>query len=201
MTSVDGQQKKNSADRPKLEVQGVNIVLREFSEDNLEDDLYLSWLRDMNNMELIDRLEYLKPLSFETVRAYVEGLWASEADAFFAIYEKETDLFIGTARLLAIDWRVRMAEIGIMIGHPNARGKKYSTDTVSALCKYAFETLSLQRLGAITADSNMPMKKCFQRLGFKEEGRLRNHMLYHGKLEDRIMYGLLAGELKPYSAQ
>jgi len=185
---------------PRLEVSGLNVILREFSRDNLQDPSYLSWLRDMNNMELIDRIEYLKPINFEVVQSYVEGLWASETDAFFAIYERDKDLFIGTARLLAIDWRVRSAEIGIMIGHPDARGKGHAKDTISALCQYAFKTLSLQRLGAITADSNVPMKKCFLRLGFREEGRLRNHMLYHGELEDRLLFGLLTGELKPYTS-
>ena len=177
-----------------LEVSGGKVVLREFSKAHLEDPLYFDWLRDPEVMIPIYRLEYLMPMSMEAVRAYVESLWSSGRDCFFAIHEKTSDRFIGTQRIGHIDWRSGVGDIGVLIGDRASWGKGYATDAVATASSYAFDVLSLRRLTAGTPASNEAMCRCFERLGFKEEGRLRQQLLIRGQYEDHVLFGLLAEE-------
>jgi len=177
-----------------LELTGRKVLLREFSKTHLEDPLYFGWLRDPEVMIPIYRLEYLMPMSIDAVRAYVESLWSSGRDCFFAIHDKASGQFIGTQRIGHIDWRTGVGDIGVLIGDRGSWGKGYATDAVATACAYAFTTLSLRRLTAGTPASNQAMCRCFARLGFKEEGRLRGQLLIRGKYEDHVLFGLLAEE-------
>jgi ribosomal-protein-alanine N-acetyltransferase len=184
--------------KPTLELYGDKILLREFGEIHLRDDAYLTWLRDLKVVETINRLEYVMPIRFEAVEAYVRSLWDSPTDAFFAISLRDSDRFIGTQRLAHIDWRTGTADVGIMIGERAFWNQGLAKDAVSVSCRYAFENLGLRRLIAGTAESNVAMRRCFERLGFKEEGRLRSHVLQGGKFVDRVLYGLFPEEFLPW---
>jgi len=177
-----------------LELTGRKVILREFGRNHLDDPSYFQWLRDPEAMIPIYRLEYLLPLSMDAVRTYVESLWSSGRDCFFAIHEKGTGKFIGTQRIGHIDWRSGVGDIGVLIGDRACWGKGYATDAVRTACGYSFETLSLRRLTGGTPASNEAMCRCFMRLGFKEEGRLRRQLLMRGNYEDHILFGLLVEE-------
>lgn len=181
-----------------LELKGRKVLLREFSQSHLEDPLYFGWLRDPEVMITVYRLEYLMPMSMDAVRSYVESLWSSGRDCFFAVHEQASGKFIGTQRIGHIDWRTGVGDIGVLIGDRSCWGKGYATDAVATACAYAFSTLSLRRLTAGTPASNEAMCRCFTRLGFKEEGRLRQQLLIRGKYEDHILFGLLAEEHRKY---
>jgi len=185
--------------KQKLELFGSKIILREFSEEHLHDKSYLSWLRDLEVLKTINRIEYLLPMSFDKVVAYVNKLWSSPTDAFFAIIIKDKDQFVGTLRLANIDWRLKSAEVGIMIGDRSVWNKGLAKDAVTACCRYAFEDLGLRRLVAGTPEPNIAMRRCFERLGFKEEGRLRQHVPLGARMVDRILYGLFPEEFLPWS--
>lgn len=179
-----------------LELTGRKTILREFSRDHLDDPSYFQWLRDPEVAIPIYRLEYLLPLSKDAVRKYVESLWNSGRDCFFAIHEKGTGKFIGTQRIGHIDWRSGVGDIGVLIGDRASWGQGYATDAVRAACGYSFEVLSLRRLTGGTPASNEAMCRCFQRLGFREEGRLRNQLLIRGRHEDHVLYGILKEEFQ-----
>ena len=69
-----------------LELAGRKVVLREFTAEHLNDPKYFAWLRDLETVLPIYRIEYLLPLTFDALRAYVESLWKDGRDAFFAIH-------------------------------------------------------------------------------------------------------------------
>lgn len=184
--------------RPRLELPGSKVLLREFGEEHLQDDAYFSWLRDLKVVETINRVEYVMPIRFEAVEAYVRGLWDSPTDAFFAIVTRDSGSFVGTQRLAHIDWRSGTAELGVMIGDRSVWNRGLAKDAVSVACRYAFDNLGLRRLTAGTPEPNVAMRRCFERLGFREEGRLRRHVLFGGKAVDRVLFGLFPDEFRPW---
>jgi len=177
-----------------LKIPGNKIYLQEFGEQNLSDARYHEWLRDVEVIRGIYRLEYLMPIQYSQIKEYASGLMESGTDCFFAICLKETDAFIGTLRIGHIDWRVGRGDIGILIGDKNYWGHGLSVDAVRTACAYAFRELSLRRLTGGTISTNAAMCKCFERVGFKQEGRLRQHLLVSGELVDHVLYGLLKDE-------
>ena len=177
-----------------LELTGRKIFLREFTQEHLNDPKYFGWLRELETVLPIYRVEYLLPLSFDSLRAYVESLWKSGRDAFFAIHDKDSGKFVGTQRIGHIDWRSGIADLGVLIGDRSCWGRGYATDAIHTACRYAFDTLSLRRLTGGTPASNDAMCRCFRRLGFHEEGRLRQQLLIRGRYDDHVLFGLLKEE-------
>jgi ribosomal-protein-alanine N-acetyltransferase len=179
-----------------LKIAGNKVYLQEFTEEHLRSPEYFEWLRDLDVVRTIYRLEYLMPLQFIEIETYVKDLWASKDDCFFALYAAEERKFIGTVRLGHIDWRAGMADIGILIGDRASWGKGYATDAVRLACHYGFQELSLRKITGGTPAINTAMRRCFQRLGFVEEGCLRNQLLISGEYCDHILYGLFKEELR-----
>src|SRR5258706_6530682 len=98
-----------------LRIQGKRVYLQEFSEENLRDPRYFGWLRDLEVMRTIYRLEYLMPMQFSEVESYVRDLWVSETDCYFALHISDSDKFIGTVRLGQIYFLAGRLGIRVMI--------------------------------------------------------------------------------------
>lgn len=63
------------------------------------------------------------------------------------------------------------------------------------IMSHFFKRLELRRMTAIIADDCRTALNLVQRLGFKEEGNMRNAMLKEGKYVDVHIYGILAEEM------
>lgn len=179
-----------------LQFDGESIYLKEFSKVELEGADYYSWLRSYEVVRNIYRMEYLKPISTEAIQQYVENVLKSPNDAFFAIYTKKDQKFIGTLKIGHINWHSRVCDLGIMIGDPSARGKGYSKEALILGCKYALNVLSLRKVTGGVFEDNEPMIRAFKGVGFVEEGRKRQELLVEGKYIDHLLFGLLENELK-----
>lgn len=100
---------------------------------------------------------------------------------------------IGEVRLQAIKWFNRKAELSIFIA-PEFQGKGFGKKVLLAVMKYGFKTMNFYRLEAEVAAYNKGGQKLFKKLGFVEEGRLREAKFFDGKYYDILRYGMLCGE-------
>jgi [ribosomal protein S5]-alanine N-acetyltransferase len=178
-----------------LERIGEKIILREFSRENMHDNRYFQWLRDVDVVMPLYRTEYLLPIDFSLVEKYVENMLLSNQDAFFAIYHRSSEMFIGTFRLGHINWRSGIADVGMMIGDKEFWGQGLGTEVLSLGIEYAFNVLSLRKLIGGTPGSNGAMRRCFEKTGFKQEGIKRKELLIAGQYDDHVLYGLLKEDI------
>lgn len=75
---------------------------------------------------------------------------------------------------------------------PETRHKGIGTDAMVLLCKYGFETLSLNKLYAYTNEDNVASIRLHQKVGYEIEGRLRQEYIdTNGILKDRFYLGYL----------
>ncbi len=102
--------------------------------------------------------------------------------------------FAGMCNLQDIDMRNRHAELGIWIGVRDLRGLGYGTDAIRALLPYAFEVVRLEKLYLGVYDFNEAGLRCYERLGFRYEGRLRHQIYYAGQYWDEWPMRLLRSE-------
>ncbi len=177
-----------------LKLVGSRCYLKEFSKENLYDQKYFSWLRDIEVVKYLYRIEYLIPIQFEKIESYVQSLWKSENDCFFAIYTKETNEFIGTLKIGHINWRSGVADLGIMIGEKKYWGKGIATDALKIALNYSFNILGLRKITAGTPEINKGFIKCAEKVGFKKEGILRKQLYLSGEFVDHILFGILKEE-------
>jgi len=88
----------------------------------------------------------------------------------------------------------RSAELGYWIGMPYW-GNGYATEAASAVVRYGFERLNLNRIFAHHFKRNPASGRVLQKIGMKHEGCLRQAVTKWGELIDLEMYAILREEL------
>ncbi len=106
---------------------------------------------------------------------------------------------IGTCSLFNFDAQCRRAEVGYALT-PSVWGRGLVHEAVSALLAYGFITLKLNRVEADIDPRNAASVRSLKRLGFKQEGLLRERWTVGDEVSDSALYGLLATEWRAASA-
>ena len=101
---------------------------------------------------------------------------------------------VGLVQLVNINRIYSNAELRIRLD-PTQLGKGYGTAATRLLCEHAFRDLNLHRVYLHVLASNARAVRCYEKVGFQVEGRLREHSFVDGKYQDFMVLGLLAGEL------
>ena len=126
-----------------------------------------------------------------TERAWLQKrIKARDGSLSLAICLIEGEQHIGNIYLNELDRVVRMAELGIFIGEPTERGKRYGTEAVSLLVTHAFAVMDLQRVYLRVLADNEAAIRAYQSCGFEVEGRLRRHSSKEGTFKDVLVMGL-----------
>ncbi len=94
-----------------------------------------------------------------------------------------------------IDWINRIAEIGYWLGD-EYQGKGIMTKSCRTLVNYAFLNFGLNRVQIRCASKNYRSQAVIQRLGFFEEGLLRQAEFLYDHYVDLIVYGMTADRWK-----
>jgi diamine N-acetyltransferase len=98
---------------------------------------------------------------------------------------------IGTIGFTDLNWRIRSAEFGIMIGEKNYWGQGYGAEAVRLLTQYGFNTLNLNRIFLRVFEDNPRAIRAYEKAGFTLEGRMRQAEFHHGKYLDVLIMSLL----------
>lgn len=82
------------------------------------------------------------------------------------------DKVIGEIELDHIAWRSGEAELKISIEHEDLHNQGYGTDAVRTLLEQAFVNMNLKRVYLRVQATNTNAIRCYEKAGFKKEGRL-----------------------------
>ncbi len=169
------------------------VRLRAVEREDL--DNYARWFSDT---EVQRTLHVYAPQSREAEQQWLEGamMGKSGGDYVFAIeaIDGPEPLHIGTCAAHKPDWRNASCEIGIAIGAKEHWGKGYGPAAFALLLEFCFGELNLHRVWLRVYDFNQRGIKAYQKLGFKEEGRLREAFYREGAYHDVIFMSLLKRE-------
>jgi ribosomal-protein-serine acetyltransferase len=100
---------------------------------------------------------------------------------------------VGVAGFHSIDWTNRNTSIGYWLTE-HAQGKGTMTTVVRALVDHAFTEWNLHRIEIHCAPANHRSRAIPERLGFREEGILRDAELINRQYLDSVVYGVLEEE-------
>lgn len=117
------------------------------------------------------------------------------ADVLFGVEEPGGTL-IGLVRLHGAEPEIGIAELDIYLGEKDFWGKGYATDAVRTVCRYGFEKMRLRKITLTVVVENHAADHLYRKVGFVEEGRLRQTFRRDGEWIDKFMMGLLASELR-----
>ena len=100
---------------------------------------------------------------------------------------------VGEASIHAIDWRSRIAPVGICIWRPSERGQGSGATGSRAVIDWAVGYLGLRRLEAWIVEGNAASLGLFRRLGCVEEGRLAQRYLVGSQHLDMLVLARITG--------
>jgi len=134
----------------------------------------------------------------EEMRAYIEEALAAQAAGTalpFATVERSSGRAIGSTRFGNIDRRHRRVEIGwTWLARPWQRTPA-NTEAKNLMLRHAFETWGAIRVELKTDSLNARSRAAILRLGAKEEGILRNHMITSsGRIRHTVYYSITDSE-------
>jgi len=113
----------------------------------------------------------------------------------FAIIDRATGRVVGSTRYGAIEPAHRRVEIGwTWLARPYHRTAA-NTEAKYLLLRHAFETLGCIRVELKTDSLNERSRAAIRRIGAREEGILRNHMITaSGRLRHTVYYSIIEEE-------
>lgn len=94
-----------------------------------------------------------------------------------------------------VDLEGRNAELGYLIA-PDQQGKGYATEASDLCLTHAFDGLGLHKVWARVQAGNDASMRVLEKLGFRQEGVLREHWYGFGDHVDEYRFGLLRSERK-----
>jgi ribosomal-protein-serine acetyltransferase len=99
----------------------------------------------------------------------------------------------GAVRYHEIDWTNRSTELGYWLG-VDFEGKGLITKACIVMIDHAFHELGLNRVVISCAEENEKSRAIAERLGFTQEGTLRQSDWLKDRFVNQVIYGVLASE-------
>ncbi len=156
-------------------------VLGLFPFEPSDAEAYRDWVNDEGFATLLGRAT---PVNAEQHQAWYESLTGSSSIVVFAVRELATGEYLGNVWLHGIHWVNRNAELRILLGAPEARGKGHGTAACRLLLRFAFEKLGLHKVFLYVSSRNPRAQRAFEKAGFHPEGVLKDEFFLDGRFVD-----------------
>lgn len=122
------------------------------------------------------------------IESHPDRFQAGES-ATFAITLRDERLLIGAIGLQFAP-RHRRAEMGYWVAR-DRWGRGYATEAARAVLRYAFAERGLHKVVATHLAPNIASGRVMQKIGMRQEGVQREHVLKNGRFVDLVLYGIL----------
>ena len=176
---------------PFIEGGTIDLVARNSKWANL----LCKW---MNNPKVRHYSRNIWPLTLEQVKKWSEPLPDSQTREFivFTVYHKEAKQPIGSIGFSRINWVSRNANIFLTIGESEYWGKGIAGEASKLLINYGFTELNLHKIFAGVFTPNKRSLRAAEKLGFEEEGVLKEEMYVDGQYHDIHKFALFKRDWK-----
>jgi RimJ/RimL family protein N-acetyltransferase len=127
--------------------------------------------------------------------SHAENAFAEQRELTFATIDRKSGRIAGSTRFRAIEVKHRRAEIGFTFLGKSWQRSAVNTEAKYLMLKHAFETWGCNRVELLTDVLNAASRSAIVRIGGKEEGVLRSHMVMRdGRIRDSVAFSIIGGE-------
>jgi RimJ/RimL family protein N-acetyltransferase len=113
----------------------------------------------------------------------------------FVSIDQHSNQVIGSSRFMHTDWNHQRTEIGFTFIAKSKQRTAINTEAKYLMLQHAFEKLGFNRVAFVTDYLNQASRNAILRLGAKQEGILRNHMVMpDGRIRDSVTFSITANE-------
>lgn len=161
-------------------------------------------LRAMTEEDYPRKLEFLHDVEFELagggdpprphlLSGVTEFMTERAKDSLGFAIEADGRL-IGDIGLFHLNRVNGTAEVGIGIGVAEYRGRGYGREAMALIVDYGFRLQNLRRIWLEVHGNNERAQRSYRAVGFRDEGRQREHVWLNGSYIDLLLMGLLRSE-------
>lgn len=152
------------------------------------------WVNDPEVRRHLDQRAF--PMSVLAERDWIEGLRRrvdAKTDLVLVVHRQSDTEPLGSCGLHGIHWLARWAEFGLLLAREHW-GQGYGREITERMLDYAFDELNLEALRLRVNVSHERARKCYDAVGYKEEGVLRKAAYIDGHYEDMVVMSMLRAE-------
>ncbi|MBJ3785065.1 GNAT family N-acetyltransferase [Devosia sediminis] len=153
---------------------------------------YVGWLSDPEVTRYLETRHSAQ--TEESVRQFVARMAQADDEFLFGIFLPE-GRHIGNIKVGPIRRYHRLADVSLLIGEADCRGRGYAAEAIAGVSRFAFAELPVEKLSASMYAPNQASAKAFIRAGFRQEGLRIGHYDLDGKRCDLIELGALPEDL------
>lgn len=169
-------------------LRGEDVQLRTIEEDDID------FLCDLvNDPDVWPYLNNHTPRNRVTEREFVEERVTEESIHLFICVGENGDEPAGTIGFEPATAVSGSAELGIMLAS-EYWGEGYGTKASRLLTTFAFEERRMHRMVAQAVGENVGSCRIWEKLGFRQEARLKEAAYHQGEYMDVLLYAVLEGE-------
>lgn len=172
-------------------LQGKVIGLRAYQHEDLEK------ARSIYNDPEVS--QYLRPGIPYPLKVEDEEKWYESQNPFgngpyaFAIERLSDGEYIGSCGIDTVDWKNSRASVGIFLGK-EYWGRGMGTETITLLLDFCFSEMNLHKVYLYVFSFNERAIKCYEKVGFKLDGTLRENVFKNGQYRDELVMSMLRPE-------
>ena len=169
------------------------VALTPFDLNNLQ--THYSW----NNDKELNYFDSDYPFQFETYESFASRMRSvvdheDVSSRLLEIHRTDTNELIGVIDIHEIDYHNSRCNIECTIGKKAYWNQGYGCYAMESAIAYCFDELGMNRVNTTAFDFNKPWIKLVKKLGFKQEGKLRQHVLKNDRYRDKLLFGILRSE-------
>ncbi|TCS39288.1 RimJ/RimL family protein N-acetyltransferase [Paucimonas lemoignei] len=141
------------------------------------------------------------PRDLEEFVAFAEDAFQAGRELAYATIDKASGRIAGSTRFRCIELGHRRAEIGFTFLGESWQRSHINTEAKYLMLKHAFERWELNRVELLTDVLNTKSRNAIARIGAREEGILRSHMVMRdGRIRDSVMFSIIRAEWQDVKA-
>ncbi|MGL4676349.1 MAG: GNAT family N-acetyltransferase [Brevinema sp.] len=170
---------------------GKKTLLRAYQESDILPSYYLIENFEIKSLLIADTI---LPYSLDEQKEFIKN--ATTRPCYHFAIVKYKGEYIGGCGINTYDTRTQTATIGIWIGQPY-QNKGYGADALNTFCVFLFEEMNVRKIKLNYFSFNTKASKLYQKMGFQEEGILRQEIFRKGKYHDIHLMGMFREEFTP----
>jgi RimJ/RimL family protein N-acetyltransferase len=170
------------------------ITLREISRDDLP--VINRWRRDPDVADGVGAPRRFIGLDVDN-QWYEDYLKHRSGEVRCAVCLADSGQLVGMVSLTRIDYVHSNAEFHVMVGERESQNRGVGTAAARAMVRHGFFDLNLHRIYAAILRNNVRSIRMHEKVGFREEGTLRQGAYKNGRYHDIVLMGMLKPELPP----
>lgn len=167
------------------------VRLRALEESDV--DHIMTWV---NDPDIVGNLAAFsgEPFTRDQELAYVRRIRTSTTEKVFSIFAPDDGRYLGQCGIHQIHDRSKVGRLACIVARRDDHGRGYGSGAIRALLDHAFDEMKLHKLWLMVFRHNARGRGIYTRIGFQEEGILREEYFHEDGWHDMVRMSMLARE-------